>query len=1356
MSNLFSILKLKAGVFSFLILFLVAIYVLVTRIALALLPLYTTDIQLYLTDTLNQEIVIESIGTHWKGLDPVVDINGLTVNGSHNAYLGRVRVQLSFLNSILALSPRLKLINLEQLELAMIQSVDGQWTIASYPLQRDSNVDHSEENPVATNPYASLIGSMLDGTTINLIDSDFSIHSKSQHVQTLRSPYIGLHYKDDKIYASGHVLEETGDSVLINFSLVGGGVLSGMPISGTLYAEARSAEFFGRLLNVYNWEQLVIENVEASTRAWISFEGYEIKAIQGDLQLSTLDWRAAQTSLPPLTNLAFSYKWLKERDSTAVSISDFDFDWAGQPCHSGEIFVQHLSQVDQIRIESLDVSCIARLALASGLLSEDLSNRIEVSNPGGTLKNAELFIYSNAEQDAKTVNKFDFNAELKQISLEAYDGAPLAKGIDGYVHADSAGGNIYFDSKNFELGFPTLFTNSWEMKKAEGAVAWRLDENSVDIFSEGLRLWQSDESLVYGDFILRLNPENQEDNLALSIAMQDITFVNAPDFVPSLVVGDGLHRWLSEALREGKVVEGIYYGYGSIEDESAQNSFTSSVYLKSEQGLLKFDEDWPSLDSLNAQIFLQNDQLLVEASSAQINGTELNYLQAKMPAFIPGETHSINISAQLLANDQALSYWLTESPIAENTKAIAEQIKLKGDLDVSLLLGIPVSSPDDKAEVSYQINSTFEDLEVLHLSSNLLFERAQGSLGISSKDGLVANDIRTQLFGEMANLTIASYLDTHEQNNKNHDDLNKDAFFGTILSLEGKADTTKIFEYLGYSETFEMSGDINYSAQLSLPDDKESYPRVNIHSNLQGLLREWPAPLSKSSSDVENLDLNLLLKPNQIFLTAKHQPVNAPSVDTELLFVNEKLSFGEILLGGATVQGTDIEGLNIAAKLDHIELMPWINFIQKIGDKQVDNEGAIKNDTLVEGALENGALIKGSVLIGDSASIKSTSEINEADASTLKKLHLDVADLHAFGQSFNNTKVLLDRDDGRWRAAIEGESVEGQVLLPTKNNDLDVRLNKLLVSSTNKTDSKASNAASEKLDPRIFPTSFLSCQQLVIDGHSYGAWSTFMKPYEDGVRLTGLSGKINGSEINGQLNWQYLEETHHTSILTLEVKGGKIENLLSTFQLSPLLTSESFTSSLALVWPDEPLEFQLGKLSGSLDLAIKNGFLKTDDEATGILRLFGVLNAETITRRLRLDFSDLYESGVGFDSVGVGASIDQGLLTITDPLSIKGPSGDYVINGRSDLEQQTLDLDMLVELPFAQNVPLAALVLGAPQIGGIVWVVDKLLGEPLSALTTSRYDISGTWDEPIVELDQAMNASKKDRSNEKGTRGVMQ
>jgi uncharacterized protein YhdP len=119
------------------------------------------------------------------------------------------------------------------------------------------------------------------------------------------------------------------------------------------------------------------------------------------------------------------------------------------------------------------------------------------------------------------------------------------------------------------------------------------------------------------------------------------------------------------------------------------------------------------------------------------------------------------------------------------------------------------------------------------------------------------------------------------------------------------------------------------------------------------------------------------------------------------------------------------------------------------------------------------------------------------------------------------------------------------------------------------------------------------------------------------------------------------------------------------------------------------------------------------------------------------------------------ASIDNGLLTLTEPLLIDGPSGKYVLNGRSNLATKALDIDMLVELPFSQNVPLAALVLGAPQIGGLVWVADKLLGEPLSALTTSRYDITGPWDQPTVNLKQAINASKKDRSKERaGSRDV--
>jgi uncharacterized protein YhdP len=196
------------------------------------------------------------------------------------------------------------------------------------------------------------------------------------------------------------------------------------------------------------------------------------------------------------------------------------------------------------------------------------------------------------------------------------------------------------------------------------------------------------------------------------------------------------------------------------------------------------------------------------------------------------------------------------------------------------------------------------------------------------------------------------------------------------------------------------------------------------------------------------------------------------------------------------------------------------------------------------------------------------------------------------------------------------------------------------------------------------------------------------------------------------------------------------------------VSSEQFDANVSLVWPGTPPDFELAKVSGSILLKMEDGFLNTEDAKTGALRVFGILNAESIMRRLKLDFSDLYKSGVGYDVFSVKTTINRGLLTFAEPLVIDGPSSSYLINGSVNLRKETLDMDMLVKLPVVQNLPLAALILGAPQIGGVVWVVDKLLGEPLSAITTARYDISGSWEKPEVKLNKAMNASKKDRSKQ--------
>jgi uncharacterized protein YhdP len=62
--------------------------------------------------------------------------------------------------------------------------------------------------------------------------------------------------------------------------------------------------------------------------------------------------------------------------------------------------------------------------------------------------------------------------------------------------------------------------------------------------------------------------------------------------------------------------------------------------------------------------------------------------------------------------------------------------------------------------------------------------------------------------------------------------------------------------------------------------------------------------------------------------------------------------------------------------------------------------------------------------------------------------------------------------------------------------------------------------------------------------------------------------------------------------------------------------------------PGEPQSF-----SGSLDAALRTGQFVEVEGSAQALRVFGLLNFNSIGRRLRLDFSDLFGKGLAYDRV---------------------------------------------------------------------------------------------------------------------------
>ena len=134
---------------------------------------------------------------------------------------------------------------------------------------------------------------------------------------------------------------------------------------------------------------------------------------------------------------------------------------------------------------------------------------------------------------------------------------------------------------------------------------------------------------------------------------------------------------------------------------------------------------------------------------------------------------------------------------------------------------------------------------------------------------------------------------------------------------------------------------------------------------------------------------------------------------------------------------------------------------------------------------------------------------------------------------------------------------------------------------------------------------------------------------------------------------------------------------------------------------------------------------------------------------MRLDFSDLYSSGISFDDLNGTLRFNKGVVTFDSPIVIEGPSSNFKLDGLVDANKEEMDVSFVVTLPVSSNLPIFSFLLGAaPQVAGIFYIADKLVGNQVDQLASIRYRIDGSFDDPNVSLDQLFsNKTKKPRTD---------
>ncbi|NCW08178.1 MAG: hypothetical protein EBW40_00305 [Gammaproteobacteria bacterium] len=282
-------------------------------------------------------------------------------------------------------------------------------------------------------------------------------------------------------------------------------------------------------------------------------------------------------------------------------------------------------------------------------------------------------------------------------------------------------------------------------------------------------------------------------------------------------------------------------------------------------------------------------------------------------------------------------------------------------------------------------------------------------------------------------------------------------------------------------------------------------------------------------------------------------------------------------------------------------------------------------------------------------------------------------------------------------------------------------------------------------NPGQLPSAKIRVSQLKRGKTNYQDMNIVLVSGDSRLDATTLEFDRDGQRFQGELAWVF-QNGEAKSALLLRAQGSELGNILRVNEDEPLLEADSGRFVSNLTWAGSPLGFSVLTSEGEVELSLQDGRFLDLGNSAEVLRLFGILNIETITRRLRLDFLDLVQPGVAFDSVSAKAKISDGRLRFDPEFAMKGPSSSFRMTGTADLVNQQLNQKLEVDIPLTNNLPLASVLLGAPQVGGAIYLVEKALGTKIIKVGKTDYRIEGSFDDPQVSLIPPFS-KKKDNVN---------
>lgn len=866
---------------------------------------------------------------------------------------------------------------------------------------------------------------------------------------------------------------------------------------------------------------------------------------------------------------------------------------------------------------------------------------------------------------------WQLQAKLEQVQSRPYADIPGVERLSGHLIAAAGFAELNLTSEDSALQWQGAFSQPMHYQQLQAELQLRNQHVFWQLRMPEFHLLGPD---VQAEAQLVLNFTEQAE-LFLLAAADGVAVANAMHFYPRRYMPGSIIDYLSEALLAGEVRNAATLWHGPVAQFPFQHDegiFQSTGQVT--QGRMRFQPDWPELTEVEAVLWFENSQMKISSSTAQLQGlTVSDLVEVRIDDLFQADTLWIDIATTADATE--VERLMQQSPLAATVGEALAYIGLQGQVQgkLQLAVGLAEAAVRAKGEVWFDDNHAYLKAPALKL------EQIRGRLGFDN-DQIDASDIQASWLG----LPFAVQLAGQQAQQQ----------YELTVQLDGQQDAAQMLSQLPMPLPELASGDASWTLQLDvqLPGDGFSY-QAQLQANFEQTALALPAPYTKAAGDESALEVWVQGDTEQSLIRAAY---------SEPLYFQARLQhdsgvMDQVLLRlGGRHYGVLEPGMVVDIELEATELMPWFELLLP--------------------------------------PLTTASEQGSGVWPALNRVRGRVATLQLTDQlALHQTLFELAPEDDHWALQLNGAELASQWRFYHDWHQggiaIDMDYLRLKASGTEQPQAEVLSALERQPMGWLqqLPPIRLRCQDCSYGSYALGQLTAEVVNTERGLELARLQAdyKRNRLQLSGFWQPDYgLGQSHFKGSLT----SPNLGSLLSEYELSSAISGSRADIQFDVRWQGSPLQFDLASLGGTASWQLGEGSLSEVSDKGA--RLFSLFSLNSLVRKLRLDFRDVFSKGFFYNRMQGDISLHQGVAQ-TSNSTIDGVAGNLSIQGYADLVNRKLDYQMTLVPKVTSSLPVIIAWMVNPVSGLAALALDEMF---TSAEVISRvnFTVTGTFDEPVV------------------------